>query len=396
MPEQRVVLRNCAVIDPSSVRSYLEHGGLKALEAARRRTPEDIVQEIKKSGLRGRGGAGFPTGMKWEFASKSPGKERYVLCNADEGEVGTFKDRYVLQNDPFSLFEGIAIACYAIGARKAFIYVRAEYHYLQGRLRHALEQLQASGLECDIEVREGAGAYVCGEESSLMESIEGKRGEVRYRPPFPPNHGLWQEPTIINNVETLMNVVPIIANGAEWYGKIGSGPCPGTKVFSVTGDVERPGVYEVPMGTLLGELVQDLAGGRGVKAVQVGGASGRVVPASKLGTPLTFDTVLGAGAVMVFNDSRSMVELATQNIEFFAEESCGKCVPCREGNQVLLHLLKGLGNGSGKESDLQALQELSEVMMISSLCGFGQASPNSVVDTLEHFRSEYQSLVARH
>ena len=395
MPEQRIVLRNCGLVDPADVRSYLAGDGFQAIQKARQQmTPDDVVQEIKKSGLRGRGGAGFPTGTKWELAGKSLGKDRYVICNADEGEVGTFKDRYVLQNDPFSLFESMAIACYAIGAVKAYLYVRDEYHYLLGQLTRALEQAKATSLlSCDIELREGAGAYVCGEESALMESIEGKRGEVRYRPPFPPNHGLWQEPTIINNVETLMNVVPILRNGADWYSKIGTEQSKGTKVFSVSGDIERPGVYELPMGTPLRELVYTLAGGKDVKAVQVGGASGRVLPAAKLDTALAFEGVLGAGAVIVFNDTRSMVELARQNIEFFAEESCGKCVPCREGNQVLLHLLTRLAQGSGKQDDLSTVTELSEVMMISSLCGLGQAAPNSVVDTMQYFADEYKALV---
>ncbi|MBI2958344.1 MAG: SLBB domain-containing protein [Chloroflexi bacterium] len=395
VPECRIVLRNCGIVDPASIESYRAHGGFQALRKAKQLTPDQVVQEVKRSGLRGRGGAGFPTGMKWELAARSPGEAHYVICNADEGEVGTFKDRYILQNDPYGLFEGIAIACHAIGARTAYLYLRAEYHHLLGQLLRALKETGDAELGCHIEVREGAGAYVCGEESALMESIEGKRGEARYRPPFPPNHGLWQEPTVINNVETLMNIVPIIQNGADWYKTIGSGPCPGTKAFSVTGDVERPGVYEVPFGTALAELVVDLAGAVNVKAVQVGGASGRVVPAAKLDTPLTFETVLGAGAVVVLDASRSMVELATQNVTFFAEESCGKCVPCREGNQILLHLLTTLQQRSGKEQDIDALRELSEVMMISCLCGLGQAAPNSVVDTLEHFGDEYYSMVRR-
>ncbi|MEW6034210.1 MAG: NADH-ubiquinone oxidoreductase-F iron-sulfur binding region domain-containing protein [Chloroflexota bacterium] len=397
MPEQRVVLRNCGLIDPGSIESYLARDGFQALQKARNQMkPQDVVQEVKRSGLRGRGGAGFPTGLKWELAARSPGKERYVICNADEGEVGTFKDRYIIQGDPFGLIEGIAIACYAIGASRAYLYLRAEYHYLAGHIIRALEQARAKGFignGCEIELREGAGAYVCGEESALMESIEGKRGEVRYRPPFPPEHGLWWEPTIINNVETLMNIPPIVLNGAEWFSRIGTEQSKGTKVFSVSGDVERPGVYELAMGTALRELVEALAGGRDTKAVQVGGASGRVLPAAKLDTPLAFEAVLGAGAVMVFDGSRSMVELARQNIEFFAEESCGKCVPCREGNQVLLHLLTRMLRGDGKEADLGVIGELSEVMMVASLCGLGQAAPNSVVDTLEHFNTEYKALV---
>ncbi len=395
MPEQRVVLQNCGIIDPADIASYLERDGLKAIRKARSQSPDALVQEIKKSGLRGRGGGGFPTGMKWDYASKSPGKERFVICNADEGEVGTFKDRYILQHDPFGLFEGIAIACHAIGARKAYLYIREEYRFLRTHLDRALMQMQSAGLDCDIEMREGAGSYVCGEESALMESLEGKRGEVRYRPPFPPNHGLWQEPTTINNVETLMNVAPIVLNGADWYNTIGTGQCPGTKVFSVTGDVDRPGVYELPMGSTLRELVETLAGGQNIKAVQVGGASGRVLPASRLETPLAFETVLGAGAVIVLNDTRSMVELARQNQEFFAEESCGKCVPCREGNPVLLHLLKKLEQGTGRESDLDTMRELSEVMTLASLCGLGQAAPNSLLDTMEHFGAEYKALIGK-
>lgn len=401
MPEQRIVLKNCGVIDPKDVSTYLNQGGFKALQKALAElTPEQVIEEIKKSGLLGRGGAGFPTSLKWEFASKASRDEKYVICNADEGEVGTFKDRYILERDPFGLIEAMAIAGYAIGAKKGYIYLRAEYHYLLDLLEGAIAQCegkefltQQGNFRFDIEIREGAGAYVCGEETALMDSIEGKRGEPRYRPPFPPSQGLWQKPTIINNVETLMNVPPIILEGADWFNRIGTGQSKGTKVFSVSGDVQAPGTYELVMGSSLKELVEDLALAEKVKMVQVGGASGRIIPYHLIDTPLAFEGVLGAGAVIVFNENRDVIDIVRRTIEFFAEESCGKCTPCREGTQLMLEILTRFWQGQGSRQDIEILEDLSSAMILSSLCGLGQAAPNSVVDTLHHYRSAYEARV---
>jgi len=398
MPEQRIVLRNCGVVDPKDISTYLNQGGFKALEKALGEfAPEQVIEEIKKSGLLGRGGAGFPTGLKWQFAREASGEEKYVICNADEGEVGTFKDRYILERDPFSLIEAMAIAGYAMGAKKGYIYLRAEYHHLLDPLKGAIAQCEGKGFlakqgnfKFDIEIREGAGAYVCGEETALMDSIEGKRGEARYKPPFPPSQGLWQQPTIINNVETLMNIPPIILKGADWFNRIGTEQSKGTKVFSVSGDVQAPGVYELVMGSSLKELVEDLALAENTKMVQVGGASGRVIPYHLIDTPLAFEGVLGAGAIIVFNENRDVIDIVRRTIEFFAEESCGKCTPCREGTQVMLEILTRFCQGKGAKQDIENLENLASAMMLSSLCGLGQAAPNAVVDTLRHYRSDYK------
>jgi NADH:ubiquinone oxidoreductase subunit F (NADH-binding) len=395
VPEKRVVLQNCGVIDPKDIAGYLAADGFKALKKALRLEPEQIVEEIKASGLRGRGGAGFPCGLKWDLARKAPGSEKYVICNADEGEVGTFKDRYILENDPFSLIEGIAIAGYAIGAKKAYIYLRAEYHFLLDSVEKAIAQSKEKGFlkHLDIELRQGAGAYVCGEESALMESIEGKRGEVRYRPPFPPTSGLWGKPTIINNVETLMNIPRIVLNGAGWFKKMGTERSKGTKVFSVSGDVKTPGVYELALGSRLRELVEDLAGAKKVQAVQVGGATGRIVPANMLDTPLSFETILGAGAITVFDKSRDIIDIVYRTLEFLAGESCGKCAPCREGTEAMVEILERFSKGEGREKDINILAELAETMASAALCGLGQAAPVPVVDSLQHFRDAYDQRI---
>jgi NADH-quinone oxidoreductase subunit F len=393
MPQMRIVLRNCGVIDPTRIDTYIKRDGFQALHKARGMKAEQVLEEIKASNLRGRGGAGFPCGQKWELARNSPGDEKYLICNADEGEVGTFKDRYILESDPFSLVEGMSIAGYSIGARCGYIYLRSEYHHLLGSLLAAIDQAQSAGYlnGFDIYVQEGAGAYICGEESALMESIEGKRGEVRYRPPFPPTKGLWGKPTVINNVETLMNIPPIMLNRAEWFKKIGTERSKGTKVFSVSGDVDKPGVYELELGSTLRELVEDLAGARGIKAIQVGGATGRIVPFSMIDTRLSFETILGAGAITVFDESRDMLEIVCKTLEFLAEESCGKCAPCREGTTVLVEILNTILNGGGKRRDIMDLEELSRTMMLSSLCGLGQGAPNPVIDTLQYFKADYES-----
>lgn len=395
MTQQRLVLGHCGLIDPGDVETWCVRGGFQGLDRARELVPAQVVEVVKQSGLRGRGGAGFPVGLKWDMTGKAPGDEKYVLCNADEGEPGTYKDRYILEHDPFTLIEGIAIACYAVGARTAYIYLRHEYHHLQDRLRQSVLQAQRKrDLGCRIEVWEGAGAYVCGEESALMESLEGKRGEPRFRPPFPPAQGLWAKPTIIDNVETLMNVPGILAQGAAWFAGFGTEQSKGTKVFSVSGDVARPGVYELVMGTPLRELVEELAGASDVKMVQVGGASGRVVPNVRLDTPLAFETVLGAGSIIVYNSSRDALDVSLRTIEFFVEECCGKCTPCREGTLVMAETLERIQRGQGREQDLTNLQNLAETMGLASLCGLGQAASNCFVDTLQHFGEEYRTRVS--
>ncbi|MFC2070938.1 NADH-quinone oxidoreductase subunit F [Chloroflexota bacterium] len=396
MSEKRIVLKNCGVINPEDIASYIENDGFRALEKAiNEMTPEQVIEQVKASGLRGRGGAGFPCGLKWEMVRNAAGDEKYIVCNADEGEVGTFKDRYILTNDPFSLVEGIAIAAYAVDAKQAYIYLRAEYHYLLNLVRQAIEQASEKGFlkHVDIEVREGAGAYVCGEEMALMESIEGKRGEVRYKPPFPPTQGLWGKPTSINNVETMMNVPRIVLNGADWYNMIGTERSKGTKVFSVGGDVGKPGVYEMELGSPLKELVMDLAAADNPKMIQIGGATGRVIPYSMIETPLSFEDLLGAGAITVYKEDRDVIEIIYRTMEFLAEESCGKCTPCREGTGVMVEIMKKFVEGEGTERDIKSLERLSAAMMISPLCGLGQAAPNPIVDSLQHFREDYNNRI---
>ena len=396
MPEKRIVLKNCGVIDPRDITTCLEKDGFRALQKAlSETTPDGIIEAVKASGLRGRGGAGFPCGLKWELTRKAEGDEKFVICNADEGEVGTFKDRYILQNDPFTLIEAIAIAGYAIGARKAYIYLRAEYHYLLDLLTNAISQARERGFleHLDIHIREGAGAYVCGEESALMDSIEGKRGEVRYRPPFPPTKGLWEKPTVINNVETLMNIPQIVLNGADWFNQIGTERSKGTKVFSVAGDVEKPGVYELALGSELKELVMDLAQAKKAKMIQVGGATGRIIPYAMINTPLSYETILGAGAITVLDESRDIIDAVYQTMEFLAEESCGKCAPCREGTEAMVEIMEKFTKGEGTERDIRLLEELSNAMMLSALCGLGQAAPIPIMDSLQYFRNDYENRI---
>ena len=398
MPEKRIVLKNCGVIDPKVITTYLERDGFKALKKALDEMyPEQIIEEIKASGLRGRGGAGFPCGLKWELARKAQGDEKYVICNADEGEVGTFKDRYILENDPFTLIEAMSIAGYAIGAKRSFIYLRAEYHYLLDSLMNAIRQAREKGVleHVEIDIREGAGAYVCGEESALMDSIEGKRGEVRYRPPFPPTKGLWEKPTIINNVETLMNIPQIILNGASWFNQIGTERSKGTKVFSVSGDVRKPGVYELVLGSQLKELVEDLALAEKIKMIQIGGGTGRIIPYDMIDTPLTFENILGAGAVIVFNESRDIIDIVHRTMEFLAEESCGKCTPCREGTEAMVEILRRFSQGEARKNDIKLLEELSPAMMLASMCGLGQAAPIPITDSLLYFRDAYENRIKK-
>jgi NADH:ubiquinone oxidoreductase subunit F (NADH-binding) len=390
--EKRIVLGNCGVIDPQNIETYLARDGFKAFANARdKMKPQGIVEEIKKSGLTGRGGAGFPCGLKWELVRNTKAKTKYLICNADEGEVGQFKDKYLLSKDPFKLIEGMCIAGLAIGAQKAFIYLRAEYHFLFDLLNSAITQAKEKGFlkHMDIEVFEGAGAYVCGEESALMNSIEGRRGESRYKPPYPPTSGLWDMPTIINNVETLMNVPYIINNGAAWFSAMGTKRSKGTKVFCVSGDVTKPGVYELEMGSSLKELVVDLAGAVGIKAVQVGGSAGAIIPVRMIDTPLSHETCLGSGAVVVLNSDRDIVDIVYNNMHFLNEESCGKCTPCREGTEVMLEILGRLTRGEGASGDISKLEDLARAMALASLCGLGQAAAVPVLDSLKYFRDEY-------
>jgi NADH:ubiquinone oxidoreductase subunit F (NADH-binding) len=398
LPQKSLVLRNCGVIDPQDVDSYLALGGFEALRRVQSgMTPAQVIEEVKQSGLRGRGGGGFPTGLKWEQTAQSPGERKYIICNASEGEVGAFKDRYILEGDPFTLIEGIAIAAYAVGAREAYIYLRSEYAHLAGLGAHAIAEVKRKGLldgcgqPLEIGLRLGSGGYVCGEETALMESLEGRRGEPRARPPFPPSQGLLGFPTAINNVETLMNVPWIMGNGADGFCKLGTARSRGTKVFSVSGDVERPGVYELEMGTLLSELVEELALARDAKMVQVGGASGRIVPADRMDVSLSYEAVLGAGPVIVFDRSRDVVDIMYRTMEFFAEESCGKCAPCREGTQAMMETLGRIADGRGLRKDLKALEQLSSAMMLTSSCGLGQAAPVPIMDSLRYFSEEYDA-----
>jgi len=389
--EKRIVLSNCGTIDPRNIESYLTAGGFSAYQKARKMKPKAIVEEVKKSGLTGRGGAGFPCGLKWELAMNARGREKYLICNADEGEVGAFKDKYILAHDPFGLIEGMLIAGLAIGARTAYIYLRGEYHALNSLLKSAIEQARSKGYlkDMDIRVFEGAGAYVCGEESALMNSIEGQRGESRYKPPYPPQRGLWDHPTIINNVETLMNIPHIINNGAAWFSAMGTKRSKGTKVFSVSGDVARPGIYEMEMGSSLKELISDLAGATDIKAVQIGGATGNIIPGYMMDTPLSHETFLGSGAVMVFNSTRDIIDIVYNDMRFLNEESCGKCTPCREGTEVMLEIYGRLLAGDGRERDMVTLEELARTMAAASLCGLGQAAAVPVLDSLKYFYNEY-------
>jgi len=394
--QKQVVLKNCGVINPKDINSYLRKDGFVALEKAKKEmTPEKIIEEVTASSLLGRGGAGFPCGLKWRLARENPGDGKFLICNADEGEVGTFKDRYILEHDPFTLIEAIAIAGFAVGAKKAYLYLRAEYHHLFDLLLNAIRQAKEKGFlkHLEIDLREGAGAYMCGEESGLMNSIEGMRGEARYKPPFPPSKGLWASPTVINNVETLMNIPPIILNGSQWFKEMGTEQSKGTKVFSVSGDVEKPGVYEVELGSKLGELVIELASAKNVKMVQVGGATGRIIPPSRIDTPLSYETLLGSGAVTVYGEGRDVIDVMYRNMQFLAEESCGKCTPCREGTEAMVEVLERLARGEGVKDDMEVIEDLSSVMMLSSLCGLGQAASVPVLDTLNYFRKDYEARI---
>ncbi|MGS0765013.1 NADH-quinone oxidoreductase subunit NuoF [Syntrophomonas curvata] len=401
--EMRIVLRNMGRIDPLKIEDYINAGGYKSLEKACGMGQEALIEEIKKSGLRGRGGAGFNCGMKWSFSYKVQSEQKYVVCNADEGEPGTYKDRTIMENDPHSVLEGMAICGYAIGAAKGYIYCRGEYPYVVEILNQAIAQAKEKGIlgGFDIEVRMGAGAYVCGEESALIESIEGHRGEPRFKPPFPPVIGLWQKPTIVNNVETFANIPVILEKGADWYKAIGAEKYPGTKVLTLTGDVNSRTVYEVPTSTTIRQVIYDFGGGiRGdkkFKAVQIGGTSGGFIPESMLDTPIDFDSmtaigaVLGSGAVFVMDETRDIVNVVARIAGFFEHESCGKCSPCREGTKRMHELMEKMDAGQGAGADLSLLERLGTVMSKACLCGLGQAAPAPVLTTLKNFPGEYQA-----
>lgn len=410
--QHRLVLENCGAINPEQIEEYIAVGGYEALaKAVTTMSPEDVVEEVKKAGLRGRGGGGFPTGMKWQFAKASVNDKKYVICNADEGDPGAFMDRSVLEGDPHKILEGMAICGYAIGADEGYIYVRAEYPLAIKRLRIAIEQAEAMGLLGDnifgsgfsfkLHIKEGAGAFVCGEETALMASIEGKRGMPRPRPPFPAVAGLWGKPTNINNVETFANIASIITNGADWYAGFGTEKSKGTKVFALTGKINNTGLAEVPMGITMREIIYDIGGGitggKKFKAVQIGGPSGGCLPESMLDLAIDYDSLIAAGAMMgsgglvVMDEDTCMVDVAKFFLNFTQSESCGKCTPCREGTKRMLEVLTRITEGQGREGDIELLEELARNIKETALCGLGQTAPNPVLSTLKYFRHEYEA-----
>ncbi len=412
--QKRIALKNCGAINPENINEYIAKDGYMALgKALTEMTPEDVIKVVKDSGLRGRGGGGFPTGMKWSFAAPNQADQKYVICNADEGDPGAFMDRSVLEGNPHSVLEAMAIAGYAIGATKGFIYVRAEYPIAVSRLDIAIRQARElgllgknifnSGFDFDVEIRLGAGAFVCGEETALMASIEGKRGMSRNKPPFPANKGLWGKPTIINNVETLANVPQIILKGSDWFRSMGTEKSPGTKVFALGGKINNTGLVEVPMGTTLREVIYDIGGGcpngKKFKAVQTGGPSGGCITADFLDTKIDFDTLtalgsmMGSGGMIVMDEDNCMVDIARFFLEFTVDESCGKCTPCREGTKRMLEILDKITEGKGTMEDLEKLEDLGNTIKNTSLCGLGQTAPNPVISTLKYFRDEYEAHV---
>ncbi len=406
----KIALRNTGLINPESLEEYIGEDGYFALsKVLLEMKPQEVIEEIKKSGIRGRGGAGFPTGLKWQFVNAAEGDQKYVICNGDEGDPGAFMDRSILEGDPFSILEAMSIAGYAVGATQGYIYVRAEYPLAIKRLKIAIEKAYENGLlgknilgtdfSFDIELRMGAGAFVCGEETALIASIEGKRGMPRPRPPYPAQKGLWGKPTLINNVETLANIPVILLKGADWFSSIGTEKSKGTKVFALAGNVQNTGLVEVPMGITLREIVYEIGGGipRGkkFKAAQTGGPSGGCIPANYLDTPIDYDslkdlgTIMGSGGLIILDEDTCMVGLAKFFLEFTQEESCGKCPSCRIGTKRMLEILERIENGEGKEEDIDKLLELGDSIKKGSLCGLGQTAPNPVISTIRYFRDEY-------
>ena len=409
--QKRIALKNCGVINPEEIDEYIAFDGYKALERVLiEMTPEEVIETIKQSGLRGRGGAGFPTGKKWELTRNAESSQKYVVCNADEGDPGAFMDRSILEGDPHSVLEAMAIAAYAIGANQGYIYVRAEYPIAVHRFQVAIDQAREYGIlgknifgtkfDFDVDIRLGAGAFVCGEETALLESIEGKRGQPRVKPPYPAQSGLWGKPTLINNVETYANIAQIILKGAEWYSSIGTETSKGTKVFALGGNVNNIGLVEVPMGTTLREIVYDIGGGipngREFKAAQTGGPSGGCIPKEHLDTPIDYESLkeigsmMGSGGLIVMDDTKCMVCLAKFYLEFTVSESCGKCTPCRIGTKRMLDLLTKLCDGEGSELDIYKLEKLAVNIQKASICGLGQSAPNPVISTLKYFREEFR------
>lgn len=412
--QQRVALRLCGVINPEDITEYIAFDGYKALgKVLTEMSREDVIEAIKKSGLRGRGGGGFPTGLKWEFTYRAQGDQKYVACNADEGDPGAFMDRSVLEGDPHSVIEAMAIAGYAVGANQGYVYVRAEYPIAVNRLQIAIDQAKEYGLlgknifgtgfDFDLEIRLGAGAFVCGEETALLNSIEGKRGMPRPRPPFPAIKGLWEKPTLLNNVETYANIPQIILNGAEWFAGIGTEKSKGTKVFALGGKINNTGLLEIPMGTTLREVIFEIGGGipggKAFKAVQTGGPSGGCITADYLDTPIDYDNLLalgsmmGSGGMIVMDEDNCMVDIARFFLDFTVDESCGKCPPCRIGTKRMLEILDKITEGKGELGDIDRLERLAENIKSSSLCGLGQTAPNPVLSTLKYFRDEYEAHV---
>ena len=412
--QMRVALRNCGVINPEQIDEYIAMDGYAALgKVLTEMTPEEVIQVMKDSGLRGRGGAGFPTGLKWEFAAKNKVPQKYVVCNADEGDPGAFMDRSVLEGDPHAVLEAMAIAGYAIGANKGFIYVRAEYPIAVKRLEIAIGQAReynllgkdifGTGFDFDIEVRLGAGAFVCGEETALLTSIEGNRGEPKNKPPFPANKGLFGQPTIINNVETLANIPQIILKGADWFASMGTEGSKGTKVFALGGKIVNTGLVEIPMGTTLREIIFDIGGGipngKKFKAVQTGGPSGGCIPAEYLDMPIDYDNLkkigamMGSGGMIVMDETTCMVDVARFFLDFTVDESCGKCTPCRIGTRRLLEMLDKITSGNGTLEDLDKMEELCKYIQANAMCALGQTAPNPVLSTLKYFRHEYEAHV---
>ncbi len=414
--QERIALRNCGIINPTDITEYIGRGGYEGLgKVLTEWTPQQVIDEILKSGLRGRGGAGFPTGKKWQFTAVNQGP-KYIICNADEGDPGAFMDRAVLEGDPHSVIEAMEIGGYAIGANQGYVYVRAEYPLAVERLENAIKQAYEYGLlgknifgtefSFDLEVRLGAGAFVCGEETALMASIEGERGMPRNKPPFPANCGLWKRPTVINNVETLANIPVIITKGADWFNKIGTEKSKGTKVFALGGKINNTGLVEIPMGTTLREVIYDIGGGipkgKKFKAVQTGGPSGGCLTEKHLDTPIDYDNLIAAGSMMgsggmiVMDEDNCMVDVARFFLDFTVDESCGKCTPCREGTKRMLEILNKICDGKGTMDDLQQLRDLAETIKDSALCGLGQTAPNPVLSTLNNFWDEYVAHVTEH
>ena len=409
--QKRIALKNCGIINPEDIDEYIAFDGYRALSRVLlEMTPDEVIDIISKSGLRGRGGAGFPTGKKWKSTKEAKGDIKYVVCNADEGDPGAFMDRSILEGDPHSIIEAMQIAGFAIGAKKGFIYVRAEYPIAVERLKIAIKQAREYGIlgnnilgtnfSFDIEIRLGAGAFVCGEETALLESIEGKRGQPRVKPPYPAVSGLWGKPTLINNVETYANIAQIILNGPEWYSSIGTENSKGTKVFALGGNVNNVGLVEVPMGTTLREIVYDIGGGipngRDFKAAQTGGPSGGCIPKEHLDTPIDYESLkqigsmMGSGGLIIMDDTKCMVCLAKFYLEFTVSESCGKCTPCRIGTKRMLEILERLCSGEGEEYDIYRLEKLAVNIQKSSICGLGQSAPNPVISTMKYFRDEFR------